>query len=129
MSEPNKNKPESSPRDVPVKPFLWFFAAGGLAVFFVFTILRMVLADLESRDFDRAQSLPAFVTERQLPPENLPRLQVRPAVELTVQRAYEQSLINNGIAWADPGKTKVRIPVTNAMEILVAKQAFPARSK
>ena len=130
--EHQQNRDGQKPRDytdkdVHLKPLVMFFVVTALAVTVVFVILRVIQTDLANSDFERTKALPDFATERQLPPEDMPLLQTHPTQELAAHRAYEKSLIDNGVAWADPGKTKARIPVTNAMQILISQNAFPAR--
>lgn len=123
----DQDPPDYSDSTVRLKPLLLFFFWSTVFCAAVFFGMRWILNDLENRDFEQRAALPAMVQERQLPPADQPRLQARPVVELAVHRAYEKSLIDNGAAWADTAKTRARIPVTNAMEILVAKKAFPVR--
>lgn len=123
----DQEPPDYTDSTVRLKPLLLFFFWSTVFCAAVFFGMRWILNDLENRDFEKREALPAMVQERQLPPEDMPRLQARPVVELAVHRAYEQSLIDHGAAWADTAKTRARIPVTNAMDILVAKKAFPAR--
>lgn len=115
-------------KDVQIKPLMTFFVGTAITVGAVFCILYAIWKDLDARDADRENALPAMAVERQLPPDGQPRLQARPLVELAVHQAYEKSLVDNGVSWADAGKTKARIPVTNAMEILAARNAFPVRA-
>ena len=124
---PNDQKPDYDDSTVRLKPLLLFFFWSTVFCAAVFISMRWVLNDLEARDFEKRQEMPAFVNERVLPPADQPRLQARPVVELSVHRAYEQSLIDNGVVWADSAKTRARIPVTNAMAILVSGNKFPAR--
>jgi hypothetical protein len=128
-NEPPK-PPEYADRDIDLKALWMFFIGTVIFVGLSFIILRVYQTDYGVRNFDAEKKLPDFATERQLPPEDMPRLQARPLVELAVHRAGEESLINGGVAWTDASKTRARIPVTNAMEILIAKpDAFPARTK
>lgn len=135
MSHQHDHKPDEKERDysdadIHLKPLAMFFVITFISVGLCFVILRVIQNDLTKRNFDNDNKLPAFATERQLPPENMPRIQAHPLTELAVHRAYEKSLIDNGVSWADAGKTKARIPVTNAMEILISQpNAFPARTK
>ena len=57
-----------------------------------------------------------------LPP--LPRLQTRPAADLTAFRASED-LVLQGYAWVDQETGVVRIPVARAIE-LIAQRGLPA---
>lgn len=133
MSHDHKHNNDADQRDyadkdVQLKPLWMFFIATTVTIGVVFLILRVVGSDLAARDFERTSKLPEFATARQLPPADMPRLQAQPLVELAVHQAYERNLIDGGVAWADAGKTKARIPVTNAMQILMTKpDVFPVR--
>ena len=95
---PNDQKPDYDDSTVRLKPLLLFFFWSTVFCAAVFVSMRWVLNDLEARDFEKRQEMPAFVSERVLPPVDQPRLQARPVVELSVHRAFEQSLIDNGVA-------------------------------
>jgi len=125
---PDHPKCDYTDKEVQIKPLIWFFIFTFAFCILVMAGLRIYLKDVEAGSFEHEQSLPGFVRERQLPPADMPLLQVRPDDELADHRAYERSLIDNGAAWADAGRTKARIPVTNAMEIMLARpDAFPVR--
>lgn len=126
---PDPEKRDYTDADISIKAIVMFFAWSVVFVGVVFAILNVIWHDLDHSDADREAALPSFVTDRQLPAENLPRIQAQPLVGLAVHRAYEKNLVDGGVQWADAGKTKVRIPVTNAMDILVAKKAFPVRDQ
>ena len=133
MSDSHKHNhdPESrdyTDADVQIKPLMTFFAGTAVCVLVVFCVLKVVWKDLDARDADRENALPAMATERVLPPEGQPLLQARPMIELAVHRAYESNLTTT-VGWADAAKTKARIPVTNAMDIVLAKKIFPARAQ
>lgn len=118
-----------SDKDIHLKSLWMFFLVTIISIGVTFVILRVIGRDLANSDYERTSKLPGFATERQLPPEGQPRLQAHPVQELAVHHAYEKALIDGGVSWADAGKTKARIPVTNAMQILGAKpDAFPART-
>jgi hypothetical protein len=55
-----------------------------------------------------------------------PQLQKTPILDLKAIRAEEDKLLN-GYAWVDPKKGVVRIPVSQAIEVL-AKRGLPVRS-
>ena len=128
--EPKNNSQEPrdySDKDIKLRPLWMFFIVTVISIGVMFWIFWQVEKDFEGREYERTKDVPDFATERQLPPEDKPRLQAHPMQELAVHRAYEESLINNGVSWTDAGKTKARIPVTNAMEILISQKAFPVR--
>lgn len=135
MSHDSKNNgkippPEYQDRDIQLKPLWMFYLITVIAVGLTFVILRVFQNDYNTRIMDAEKPSPALAAERQLPPEGMPRLQVRPVLELQVMRAHEDAIINGGVQWADAGKTRARIPVTNAMQLILSQPgAFPARVK
>lgn len=122
--------PEYQDRDILLKPLWMFFLVTIISVGGCFWILRVLQRDLEVRITDSEKPSSPLTAERQLPPETMPRLQVRPVLELQVMRAHEDALINGGVQWADSAKTKARIPITNAMQLILSKPgAFPTVAK
>lgn len=66
----------------------------------------------------------AMMKERQtLPPE--PRLQAEPRVELKDLKADEDAILD-GYGWVDPNKGIVRIPISEAIDI-VAQKGLPSK--
>jgi hypothetical protein len=67
---------------------------------------------------------PAMMNERpKLPPE--PRLQANPKVELKDLRDSEDAILDN-YGWIDPNKGIVRIPVEQAIDIVI-KKGLPSK--
>ncbi len=66
----------------------------------------------------------AHVGAPELPPE--PRLQTRPRDEMARMREQENTLLNT-YGWVDPQRGVVRIPIEQAMA-LVVQQGLPARA-
>ena len=129
--KPDENKTNEprdyTDKDVRLKPLVVFFIGSTIFVAFTFIVLRLVINDYDAGQEIKRQNQPDFAAERMLAPTNLPRLEIDEPAELAEHRAYEKSLIDNGVTWADAGQTVARIPVTNAMDILLSKNAFPAR--
>jgi hypothetical protein len=70
------------------------------------------------------QRPPAMVIERQTVPP-APRLQAQPRVELKDLRESEDFILND-YGWLDPGKGTVRIPISQAIDI-VTQKGLPSR--
>ncbi len=120
---------EYADRDINLKSLWMFFLVSAVSLAAVFGVLRAIQSGLALRDLENSEKLPDFAAARQLPPADMPRLQAHPLQDLAAQHAYEDALINGAVAWADTNKSKARIPVTNAMQILISKEgAFPART-
>lgn len=79
------------------------------------------------RAFDARESasgpLRALAAEQTLPPE--PRLQVAPRQDLKDLRAQEDEILNS-YRWVDKGAGVVRIPISEAMRLIV-QRGLPTR--
>ena len=102
------------------------FAAGLFVVAVIVHLLVWVLfgylSGRETRLGAREHPL-ALTRETQLPPE--PRLQINPREDLRDLRAHEDEVLTS-YGWVDKNTGVVRIPIEEAMKIVVQK-GLPAR--
>jgi hypothetical protein len=102
------------------------FAAGLFVVAVIVHLLVWVLfgyfSGREARQGAREHPLP-LTRETQLPPE--PRLQTNPREDLRDLRAHEDELLTS-YGWVDRNAGIVRIPIEDAMKIVVQK-GLPSR--
>jgi hypothetical protein len=113
-------KPGHETRDVNVTK-VTLFGLGLMAVVIVSVALMAWLFDYLAGREAASQPQPATLTARpaaQLPPE--PRLQANPAADLAQMRAEEDRQLR-AYGWVDRGAGLARIPVDEAMEIVVRK--------
>jgi len=110
------------PRDISIKVVAGF-ALGLLVLLGVGGLILAGLYTYISTHDVKSDVLPSMVTP-QLPPA--PRLEVAPADTLERLRATEDALLNS-YAWVDRQQGIVRIPITQAMNIL-ARHGLPART-
>jgi hypothetical protein len=94
-----------------------------LLCIFSFAILVGVFRFFQSQVASLQPRPAAPIDARRLPPE--PRLQYTPTLDLQSMRAAEDEILN-GYAWSDPDKGIVRIPVSQAMDLL-AQRGLPSR--
>ena len=110
------------PRDISFRVVAGF----GIGLLVLLAATSVILAGLYvylSTHDAKSDVLPSMVTP-QLPPA--PRLEVAPADTLARLRATEDALLNS-YAWVDQQHGIVRIPITQAMNVL-AKQGLPVRT-
>jgi len=113
--------------DVNIRAILTFAAALAAIVVIVGVLMWVLFRYLSNREATRvAPVYPLAVTQEQrLPPE--PRLQTNPRGDLEELRdSEEQSLKSYG--WVDKTAGVVRIPIEEAMKIVVQK-GLPARQE
>jgi len=67
-----------------------------------------------------------FENVRKLPPESVPRLQVRPGQDMAQYRANEKEIVNS-YGWVDAKAGILRIPIDRAMDLLLQK-GLPVRT-
>ncbi len=106
-------------RDVSPRPILLagLVLAVGLVLFGAGTwVLLRHYAGRETRRSPPPNPIAAALGEP-IPPE--PRLQDRPVLDLRQLRAQEDAQLN-GYGWVDPAAGRVRIPIEQAMELVVA---------
>jgi hypothetical protein len=107
-------------RDVVLRPIV----LGGLALAAVivgtFVLMRALDRGLVARETERSAPASPLAESygRQTPPA--PQLQENPRRDLAELRAREQALLD-GYGWIDRPAGRVRIPVSRAMELLVAE--------
>jgi hypothetical protein len=125
MSEP-RNNPEvvHEESDVNVRA-IFGFGAGLLAVGLVVQVLLWLLMNYYTkqaaqvpRDFPLSAEY-----QQQAPPE--PRLQIHPQQDLRDLRAREDAMLH-GYGWVDKNTGVARIPIEEAMKIVV-QRGLPAR--
>ena len=125
MSEPRDNPAvEHEESDVNVRAILGF-GAGLLAVGIVIQLLMWLLFNFytkQAAQIPRAFPLSAAY-QQQPPPE--PRLQTHPQQDLRRLRAQEDAILE-GYGWVDKGSGVARIPIEEAMKIVV-QRGLPAR--
>ena len=113
--------------DVNVRAVL-LFGAGLFVVAAVIHVLIWVLFGyLSGREaIPSAREYPLAATEQnRLPPE--PRLQTNPRDDLRDLRTHEDQVLTS-YGWVDKNAGVVRIPIDEAMKIVV-KQGFPVRQE
>jgi hypothetical protein len=121
--EPMERKRDHERTDAPAKPLL-FFAAGmvGLVVF------GLVVSLIAFKYFVKHQPLgpPAspFENVRMLPPG--PRLQVSAPQDLARYKAQQEKILNS-YGWVDQNAGIVRIPIKDAMSLLL-QRGVPVRN-
>jgi hypothetical protein len=107
-------------RDVVLRPIV----LGGLALAAVivgtFVLMRALDRGLVARETERSAPASPLAESygRQTPPA--PQLQENPRRDLAELRAREQALLD-GYGWIDRPAGRVRVPVSRAMELLVAE--------
>jgi hypothetical protein len=115
--------------DIKLRPIL-VFTVGLIVMMIAVYLVVMAMFRLFSAQAARqdaasgaqvAQQLPAG--QEHLPPE--PRIQVNPAADLKVLRQQEDSLLTS-YGWVDQKAGIVRIPVAEAMRLVIA-QGLPVR--
>jgi hypothetical protein len=125
MSEPRENpEVEHEESDVNARAILGF-GAGLLAVGIIVQLLMWLLFSVytkQAAQVPRAFPLSAEY-QQQAPPE--PRLQVHPQDDLRQLRAREDAILQ-GYGWIDKGSGVARIPIEEAMKIVV-RRGLPAR--
>ncbi len=101
------------------EPWLLAALAGGGAAFLIVAPLILLLAYPVT-----ARRGPPIGGIRDIPP---PRLQVDPSQDLAAWRRAEEQRLSR-YAWADNGRTAVRIPIDRAMS-LIAERGLPGWQK
>ncbi len=97
--------------------FAWFL---GFAVLVVMGLMWFLFDTLAKREASRSpKPAPLAVIDRNaLPPE--PRLQSNPVEDLKAIRSQEEVVLTS-YGWVDPEKGIVRIPVSEAMKLMVTR--------
>jgi hypothetical protein len=125
MSEP-RNNPEvvHEESDVNVRAILGF-GGGLLAIGVAIQLMMWLLFNFYTKEAALApRTFPLSAEhQQQLPPE--PRLQVHPQEDLQRLRAQEDAMLH-GYSWVDKGSGLARIPIEDAMKIVV-QRGLPAR--
>lgn len=115
--------PVSLDEEINYRP-IWIFIIGLFATCaFSFVLIWGSVAFLNRSAEKHDPALPE--ARRQGPPPE-PHLEASPPATLRAVRAEEQAILD-GWGWADPAKSRARIPITRAMEIVAAK-GLPARA-
>jgi hypothetical protein len=125
MSEP-RNNPEvvHEESDINVKAILGF-GGGLLAVGIVIQLLMWLLFNFYSREAAQVpRAFPLSAEYQQQPPPE-PRLQAHPEDDMRQLRAQEDAILQ-GYGWIDKGSGVARIPIEEAMKIVV-QRGLPAR--
>ena len=125
MSEPRDN-PEvvHEESDVNVLAILGF-GAGLLAVGIVIQLLMWLLFNFYTKQAAQVpRAFPLSVEYQQQPPPE-PRLQEHPEEDMRQLRAQEDAILQ-GYGWVDKGSGVARIPIEEAMKIVV-ERGLPAR--
>ncbi len=125
MSEPRDNpEVEHEESDVNVRAILGY-GGGLLALGIVIQLLMWLLFNFytkQAAQVPRAFPLSAEY-QQQAPPE--PRLQVRPQEDMRRLREQEDAILQ-GYGWVDKNAGLARIPIEEAMKIVV-QRGLPAR--
>jgi hypothetical protein len=106
------------------------FAFGGgliITALFIYFVVWVLFQYLNSREIARVPPVYplAAAQENRLPPE--PRLQTNPRQDLRDLRAQEEQVLN-GYGWVDKNAGVVRIPIEEAMKLMV-QRGLPARQE
>ena len=123
MSEKNHENPEVrfEKEDVNETSTFWF-GVGILVVMVVTAFATKPLYDLLVGRGNETQAPAAYVADADpdlLEPPG-PRLQVKPEIELAAFRAQEDAILSS-YAWVDKEQGVVRIPVEEAMRLVVER--------
>jgi hypothetical protein len=105
-------------RDANLRAILWLAVSITATVLVAHLLLWVLLRALEGSAARRDPVISPLAETAPLPPE--PRLQNTPVRDLAEFRAQEEKLLGS-YGWADKEKTKVRIPIARAMELLVER--------
>jgi hypothetical protein len=125
MSEPRDNREvEHEESDVNVLAILGF-GAGLLAVGILVQLLMGLLFSVYTKQAAQVPRAFPLSAEYQQQPPPQPRLQVHPQEDLRQLRAQEDALLQ-GYGWVDKGSGVARIPIEEAMKIVV-QRGLPAR--
>jgi hypothetical protein len=125
MSEPRNNtEVVHEESDVNVRA-IFGFGAGLLAVGLVVQVLLWLLMNYYTKQAAQVpRNFPLSAEyQQQAPPE--PRLQIHPQQDLRDLRAREDALLH-GYGWVDKNTGVARIPIEEAMKIVV-QRGLPAR--
>jgi hypothetical protein len=117
--------PAYETRDVNLRALMWLALAITAIVLIAHLVLWMLLRTLEGSAARRDPVLSPLAETAPLPPA--PRLQNAPGRDYTEFRASEDELLRS-YGWADAEKTKVRIPIARAMELLVERDEPPVEA-
>jgi hypothetical protein len=125
MSEPRDN-PEVVHEESDVNvPAIVGFGAGLLAVGIVIQLLMWLLFNFYTKQAAQVpRAFPLSVEYQQQPPPE-PRLQEHPEEDMRQLRAQEDAILQ-GYGWVDKGSGVARIPIEEAMKIVV-QRGLPAR--
>jgi hypothetical protein len=100
-----------------------FLIIGAIAIHFILGFqLRILGKSSQTRD---AWSGAAQVTRPQIP-TNAPKLQVSPSTDLADFRSRENAELNT-YGWINKTQGIVRIPIQNAIDLIIAKNLLPVR--
>ena len=105
-------------RDANLPAILWLAVSITAMVLVAHLVLWVLLRALEGSAARRDPVISPLAETAPLPPE--PRLQNTPVRDLAEFRAQEEKVLGS-YGWADKEKTKVRIPIARAMELLVER--------
>jgi len=98
-----------------------------VGIMFAVTFLIIIMVLWLQRFLINPPANTKFASERVLPPENEPRLQVVTSVDLEVYHA-EQAARLHTLEFIDAEKKIIRIPIEQAMQRLVETKALPHRA-
>ena len=105
-------------RDANMHAILWLAVSITAIVLVAHLLLWVLLRALEGSAARRDPALSPLAEATPLPPA--PRLQNTPVRDLAEFQAQEDRLLGS-YGWADKDKTKARIPIARAMELLVER--------
>jgi hypothetical protein len=121
----NERNPETlfEPNDASVREVVFTGAGVGFGVLIVCLVIWGVFNLLKTEGI-RTQTFSPRPEARELPPQ--PRLQVNAPAELYEFRRQEEQMLNS-YGWVNKNAGTVRIPINQAMDILV-KRGLPTRT-
>lgn len=110
---------------VPILPIVFFVGTLVVLTFVVLLLMRGMFGTYSRRGAHMEGQPSPLAATRQPPPE--PRLQVSPAQNLQEVRNAEDALLYS-YGWVDRSTGVVRIPIPQAIELLV-QQGLPVRTE
>ena len=122
------SQPQSSYELSDLSPTSIIIFGLGIAILIAGSIFAVVglLNVFETRSLESQAVGPALLDTEQLPPTG-PRLQANPERDLQDLQAADQAILTT-YGWVDQETGKVRIPIDQAMDLLL-KQGLPVRDE